>query len=62
MKYVRWRHMKFEEQEARAKELGIKSPFQMMLSREILLDPNIKRNYDSNFMVREEFDEMPEDM
>lgn len=60
-KYVRYRTMTFEEQEAKAKELGIKSPFQMMQAGEVFLDQQIKHDYDSQFMVKEMFDEMPPD-
>ncbi len=53
--------MTLEEEEVKAKELGIDSPWQMMQKEKIFLDPDIKRNYDSHFMVREEFDEKPEE-
>jgi len=61
MKYVRYRRMTLEEEEAKAKELGIDSPYAMMQKGQIFLDPDIKRSYDNNFMIREEFDEKPED-
>lgn len=54
---VRYRMMTFDEKEAKAKELGIESPHQMMQRGDFIIDYSAKCDYESHFWVKEYIDD-----
>ena len=59
MKYVRWRQMSYDEQEAAARMWKIKSPTSMMLDGEFIYDHDERARYDRLWMIKEEYDDIP---